>query len=212
MIELGCLGWLSTLLACAAQEVPPPTTPEVRMDADGFSILLPQGGRWRVEKTRSSLTFERRESTWIAPSRVLILCVSRHLVPPGALSERSVAVQFLEAEKAILCEYEPYTILQDVVRQMATLHGKRLHRLSFRAESRRPSEDPVWANHLWLEKAEIDVYFPHGPGSWYFFCFESREIHQVGWVAEPEGGRLLEEMIDSLQVEEPSISPRSFDG
>ena len=203
------LAWsasLALLLACAT---PGPEerslVPYERVGTADFSFEAPIGRGWNLRLTEFSATIERRTTSWMHPIETILICVLKHPLAPlrADLSERELAMQFLEAEKAILCESEAEEDVRNVFVQERTRHEKKLYQLTYDIHSRYRSDDPAWGDEVLLRKGEIYAYFPDGPRGSSFFCFEIRITHRAGYPERPETLRLIDRVIDSFWRKEP---------
>ena len=177
--------------------------PYERIGVGTFSIEMPPGEGWHLEQSDSSLTFERRETSWFQTIGTTLMSVSSHPLPGLAktVSEEAFAKRFLEEEEASRAEPTQNGDIGNVFNEELTPDGKRLHRLTSEGRSCIRSDESAWADEPWASKTEIIVYFPEGLRGRLFYSFECRESHRVGFPKDPGGPRLVDWVNESFQME-----------
>jgi hypothetical protein len=196
---------LGVLAGCAAPAAPAARRFPERIGTPSFSIEVPPGQGWEIEKTDVSLTLERRWTSWLQTFETTLISVSERplTTPPKPLSEPELASQLLDHEKEILCEHEEDVNLSNEYRQVLPRFGRMFYQLSRETRSSIRSDDPNWGDDHWLQKIEIYVTFPEGFQGSRYFSFTIRETHRVGWAAQPGTVRLIDGVLGSFQVEQP---------
>ncbi len=199
------LAWLLALAACGAPDRNPAAPPLARVGTGSFSIEMPPGRGWQVERSEFSLTLVRRASSWSRVTEEVRICVSKHPLAAGArpTPEQDLAREFLDSEEMLLWAEEGEEAVSSASRQELSRNGRRLFELAYSAQSIRRAPSAAGSVGDWIRTAEVYVQFPGGVQDPSFFSFEIRETHRLGAQA-PEGIlRLIDAVIDGFRVEEP---------